>query len=250
MAFQEILTPQTIQPTGMKKEIPEEVISVLFVPRTPHSELAKMIREDERTISKLSGYRIKIVERCGTKLVDLLRNKGASYAQPCNREKCHPCNPTNQPAGRIPCWDRSVLYRAYCIPCKDKGITAEYIGETGKSLHQRSVSHYEAFRYRRTHSFMIRHQVRSHPLEDLENTRFGWEVISKEPTCLRRQVSEAIRIKESRDKESLQRDQIINRYLSEPKPETEPNQKPEPEPNKTENLAKCKPSKTKPEPPP
>ena len=63
-------------------------------------------------------------------------------------------------------------------------------------------------------------------------------------------MSEAIRIKESRDKESLQRDQIINRYLSEPKPETEPNPKPEPEPNKTENLDKCRPNKTKPEPPP
>merc|ERR1711954_518983 len=80
------------------------------------------------------------------------------------------------------------------------------------------------------------------------NTRFGWEVISKEPTCLRRQVSEAIRIKESRDKESLQRDQIINQYMAEPKPEPEPNPKPEPE--QPENLAKDKPNKTKPEPPP
>ena len=97
---------------------------------------------------------------------------------------------------------------------------------------------------------MIRHQVRSHPLEDLKNTRFGWEVVSKEPTCLRRQVSEAIRIKESRDKESLQRDQIINQYLAEPKPEPEPNPKPEPEPKQPENMAKGKPIKTKPEPPP
>ena len=69
-------------------------------------------------------------------------------------------------------------------------------------------------------------------------------------TCLGRQVSKAFRIKESRDKESLQRDQIINRYLDEPKPEPEPNPKPEPEPNQTKNLAKCKPNKTKPEPPP
>ena len=61
-----------IQPLGSKKVIPEEVISVLFVPRTPHSELARMIRRDEHTISKLSGYRIKIVERCGSKLIDLL----------------------------------------------------------------------------------------------------------------------------------------------------------------------------------
>merc|ERR1712112_785882 len=154
----------------------EEVVSVLFVPRIPHSELAKMIRRDEHTISKLSGYRIKIVECCGTKLVDLLRNKGPDYAQPCNRENCHPCKPTGHPAGRFPCWDRSVLYRAYCIPCKEKGINAEYIGETGKSTFQRSTTHYQAFRYRRTHSFMLRHCMKSHPFENPEESRFSWEV--------------------------------------------------------------------------
>ena len=107
-------TPQ-IQPSGtmMKKKIPEEVVSVLFVPRTPHSELAKLIRRDKHTISKLSGYRIKIIERCGSKLVDLLRNKGPDYAQPCGREQCNPCKQVGQPRGRVPCGDRSVLNRAF-----------------------------------------------------------------------------------------------------------------------------------------
>ena len=102
--------PQT-QPTGTKKNIPEEVISVLFVPRTQHSKLAKMIRRYEQTISKLSGYKIKIVEHCGTKLIDLLRNKGPDYTQLCNRENCHLCKlKIGQPRRRFPCWDRSVLY--------------------------------------------------------------------------------------------------------------------------------------------
>ena len=35
------------------KVIPDEVISVLFVPRTPHSELAKMLRKDEKEISTI-----------------------------------------------------------------------------------------------------------------------------------------------------------------------------------------------------
>ena len=42
-----------------KKVIPDEVISVLFVPHTPHSELAKMLRKDEQAISKLSRCCIK-----------------------------------------------------------------------------------------------------------------------------------------------------------------------------------------------
>merc|ERR1711954_207414 len=142
------------------------------------------------------------------------------------------------PTGRFPCWDRSVLYRAFCIPCKEKGINAEYIGETGKSIFQRSTTHYQAFRYRRTHSFMLRHCMQSHLLEDPEESRFDWEVLSKEPTCLRRQVSEALCIKESREKENKQRELLTKQFIEETnrqKPEQEPNkpnqnQDPEPKP--------------------
>ena len=107
-----------------KKNIPEEVVSILFVPRTPHSELAKMIQKDKQPISKLAGYQIKILERFGTKLVDILRNKGPEYGHPCGREKCHPCKNGDQRM-KFHCWDRSVLYRAYCLACKNKGVTTE-----------------------------------------------------------------------------------------------------------------------------
>ena len=144
-----------------------------------------MIRKDEQTISKLAGYRIKIVERCGTKLVDILRNKGPEYGHPCGREKCHPCKNGDQRM-KFPCWDRLVLYRAYCLACKEKGVVAEYIGETGKSLHQRSSKHYESAKYRRNSSFILRCQSRSHPQEDPYSIQFRWEILSKEQTCLKR----------------------------------------------------------------
>ena len=83
---------------------------------------------------------------------------------------------------------------------------------------------------------MLRHHMQSHPLEDLEESRFGWEVLSKEPTCLRRQVSEALRIKESREKENKQRELLTKQFIEETnrqKPEQEPNnpnQNPDPKP--------------------
>ena len=101
------------------------------------------------------------------------------------------------------------------VDCRNNGINAEYIGETGKSIFQRSTTHYQAFRYRRTHSFMLRHCMQSHPLEDPEESRFGWEVLSKEPTCLRWQVSEALRIRESREKENKQRETITKQFIEE-----------------------------------
>merc|ERR1711954_505079 len=99
-------------------------------------------------------------------------------------------------------------------------------------------THYKALKYRRTHSFMLRHHTRCHPLENPDESMFAWEILSKEPTCLRRQVSEALRIKESKDKETQQRTAITNQYVTEqtqtrtqdPKPEPEPEPKHEPEP--------------------
>merc|ERR1711954_290173 len=54
----------------------------------------------------------------------------------------------------------------------------------------------------------------------------------KEPTCIRRQVREALLIKDSRDKEDIQRLTIIKEYKPEPEPEpeSEPKSEPEPEP--------------------
>ena len=90
----DILTPISPQDRVIvksEKVIPDKVVSVLFVPCTPPNELAKMIRKDEQAISKLSGYRIKIVERCRTRLGDLLKNKGPTYGQECGRDSCQPC---------------------------------------------------------------------------------------------------------------------------------------------------------------
>merc|ERR1711954_135278 len=51
----------------------------------------------------------------------------------------------------------------------------------------------------------------------------------KEPTCIRRQVREALLIKDSRDKEDIQRLTIIKEYKPEPEPEPESEPKSEPE---------------------
>ena len=49
-----------------------EVAAGLFVPRTGNSDLAMTLRAEETKIASHCKYRIKIVERAGTKLQDLL----------------------------------------------------------------------------------------------------------------------------------------------------------------------------------
>ena len=50
-----------------------QVKAVMFVPYTPGSVLAKKLRENEEKMGKLTKNKIKIVERTGTKIQDILR---------------------------------------------------------------------------------------------------------------------------------------------------------------------------------
>ena len=50
----------------------KKIKAVMFVPYTRHSELAAKLRENEEKMEQLTGYRIKIVKKGGTKLVDVL----------------------------------------------------------------------------------------------------------------------------------------------------------------------------------
>ena len=50
----------------------ENVKSVMFVPYTAHSELATRLRESEERLEVMTGFRLKIGEKVGMKLVDVL----------------------------------------------------------------------------------------------------------------------------------------------------------------------------------
>ena len=62
------------QAPGQQVEKGEEkkVKAVMFIPYTAHSELATRMRDNEEKMQEMIGYRMKIVEKGGTKLVDIL----------------------------------------------------------------------------------------------------------------------------------------------------------------------------------
>ena len=70
----------------MKKE--EKVSTVkaaMFCPATPHSILAKELRELEYSLEPIIGHRLKIVEQAGTKLQDLLTSSNPWKGKDCER---------------------------------------------------------------------------------------------------------------------------------------------------------------------
>jgi hypothetical protein len=76
-----------------------EVKAVMFVPYTAGSKLAKQLREAEEKLGSLTGYRLKMVEKAGDKLENLLTKSNPWQGQDCGRQKCLLCH-TKQKTGK------------------------------------------------------------------------------------------------------------------------------------------------------
>ena len=102
----------------------EHVKAVLFVPYTVGSILAKKMRDAENTMQEMTGYRLKIVERAGTKLEDVLTKADPWQGQECGREKCL-LSLTKQRTGKQStqdCTRRNLVYESWCITCQEKDM--------------------------------------------------------------------------------------------------------------------------------
>ena len=75
-----------------KGGVNEDLIEgVLFVQHTDKSELAKRIREKLSQFEDMSSIRLRVVERTGEKLVDILHKSNPWSGEKCGREDCRSC---------------------------------------------------------------------------------------------------------------------------------------------------------------
>ena len=87
-----------------------DVLSVMFVQRTEGGALVNCLRKEEAVISERAGYRVKLVERAGAKLTELLVRSDPFGGQPCGREDCMPCLSKPATNKMIPCWRTNLTY--------------------------------------------------------------------------------------------------------------------------------------------
>ena len=98
--------------------------SVLFVPFTQGSKLAKKMRDSELKLEEMTGYRLKIVERGGTKLEDILIKKNLWAGDCCDREACLLCS-TKMKDDKIhqkSCTKRNLVYKTWCHTCHSRNM--------------------------------------------------------------------------------------------------------------------------------
>ena len=206
-----------------KKEPREEeerqarTVSVMFVPYTRGGELAKRLREVEEQQARQTGIKIKIVERTGRRIVDILHKADPWQGQDCGREGCLLCQ-TKQKTGKLlqqDCTKRSVIYETWCMSCEKKelerieGLEEEekekermrreirlykYLGETSRSFYERALEHQRDLLEMKTDSHMLKHYFEKHLEEEIEEMEFGGRLVKQCRSAFNRQIGESVEI--------------------------------------------------------
>ena len=178
------------------KKGPIKYSTVLFVPPTPGSALCKKMQAVEKSINMNSSSRIKVVEKGGKKLKDILVQANPYKPNPCEKKICPVCHETKftKPVekDKINCNLNNVGYRWACITCKENGKIVTYEGETARSLRIRSIEHLKDLTKMKLTSPLVKHTRVMHPET---NPNFQVKMTKKFSEALSRQANEAVRIK-------------------------------------------------------
>ena len=177
--------------------------SVLFVEQTPHGELAKQLRELLVRLEATMGFKIKVVERAGMSLASQFSQTSIWEGSKCGRLECLTCN---QGAEDLqPCTRTSAVYENVCSQCNPEILgkgelkrqngehPSIYVGETSRSVQERSLEHWAPWRRRDNDGHITKHQLLHHGGADPPD--FTMKVISSHRSALSRQVMEAVRIR-------------------------------------------------------
>jgi hypothetical protein len=170
--------------------------SVLFVTPTPGGVLAKELRKREEELNKNNKERIKIEEKGGLKIKDILGSRNPFKKSHCVQKTCPLCTESESievasTEVKIPCNTNNVGYRWRCVTCKERDITKVYEGETGRSARIRGAEHLKDLEKMREKSVLFKHKMSDH--QD-ENVKFQMEITQKFKDAMTRQANEAVRI--------------------------------------------------------
>ena len=140
--------------------------------------------------------KVRIVERAGPKMSTLLSNRTPWKKERCGREDCPPCE--TKPGS---CRTLNPVYKITCLDCASIGKQTHYIGESSRSLYDRTREHVQALRDKNAKYAVTKHWLEAH--KDLENPpKYQFKVLGSYLTAIQRQISEGLAI-ESHDPETL-----------------------------------------------
>ena len=159
----------------------------LFVPHTPHGELARRIKEKEAQNNQGRKIRFKIVEKSGITLEQKLRRSNPWSGEKCGRRDCFPCR-TDEGGD---CWREGVTYSLICEECGDD--VCQYFGESGRNAYTRGAEHLANIQAHDENKSVLKlHSLHHHNGRD--NVNFTMKVTGTHTSSLDRQVTERVNI--------------------------------------------------------
>ena len=188
--------------------------TVVFVPSTRGGILIQSLKDEEERMAEITGFRVKYQEAGGSILANAF-NTNLGSGQTCGRAECPPCK---ESGGKVDCKAKSIVYESRCLVCNPRTSLEEaddpqanqpsgssttpregiYVGESSRSLHERSVEHIRDAKSFSAKSHIVKHWMTSHP--SLHSPpKMGFTITGRFKDCLSRQISEALRISMSRD---------------------------------------------------
>ena len=200
----------------------EPAKAVIFVQNTLNGGLAQELRKVIQALKPWTGLSLKVVERAGDKLEDILHKSNPWEDTDCSREMCLTCN-TSTRSEKLPfknCKKRSIVYETWCEMCgkyekeiddnenelnsdkkraRENGVVNEssrfiYIGETARSAFERGEEHQKDLEHYRPKSHLLKHALIHHPEIEPNELKYGMKILSSHKTAFERQIREAVLI--------------------------------------------------------
>ena len=202
----------------MNEEEKDEYKTVIFIQQTKDGVLANRIREKLKLIEESGGkIRIKLVERAGDKIIDLLHRSDPWDDRDCERHDCVLCACAGEKEKKGTCKKRNIVYETFCVDCGLKGDNEndkekdndnnkkgeykyKYIGETNRSGYERGKEHWDQKRNFSEKSHILKHCLIHHKEKNPEEVVFGMKIRKQYKTALERQIGEAVAILEEKEK--------------------------------------------------
>ena len=151
--------------------------------------MVNKLRQEEEKLWPVLGHRVKLVERCGTKLKSLLWNADPLGGLDCDDDACPICS---EEGGRPICMVKNAIYTNTCKECLKEGRQTKYVGETSRTVIERAKEHArDRLDYKKS-SHMRDHATDDHPGREVT---FRFDLLKRCTTPLERQVGESINIK-------------------------------------------------------
>ena len=141
-------------------------------------------------MNRYSKLAIKVVEKGGIKLKNILIKKDPFVKPKCNTELCPICYETEftvlNEKDRIPCGTSNVGYRWICTKC-----SSTYEGESARMNKVRALEHLKDLKKNKKNSPLLKH-LKSHHPEGAP--KFKFQTTNRFFDALSRQADEAVRI--------------------------------------------------------